>query len=108
MGADCRGGTRLRFVGIGKISGFPFDRPARAAEAATPGGNLAFGGRSNTDPPEKSMAPLVPGLVLTLRRARGLSQAEAAETFKFELQTWWWETEERHPVAAVKRINGEG
>jgi hypothetical protein len=54
------------------------------------------------------MAPLVPGLVLTLRRARGLSQAEAAETFKFELQTWWWETEERHPVAAVKRINGEG
>ena len=52
----------------------------------------------------------VTALVLTWRKARGLSQDAAAEAFGVARKTWGrWETGERHPEAAVvERIKADG
>lgn len=68
-------------------------------------GDYRIGGQRKTDPPEGSVA----ALVLTWRKARGLSQDAAAEAFGVARKTWGrWETGERHPEAAVvERIKAE-
>lgn len=68
-------------------------------------GDHQIGGRRKSDPPEDSVA----ALVLTWRKARGLSQDAAAEAFGVARKTWGrWETGERHPEAAVvERIKAE-
>ena len=94
------------------------DKPAAATEEApesqsgrAPGqpprrpGDYRIGGRRKTDPPEGSPA----ALLLTWRRARGLSQKDAAALFDVERKTWQrWETGERYPEAAVvERVKAE-
>ena len=68
-------------------------------------GDHQVGGLRKADPPEGSVA----ALVLTWRKARGLSQDAAAEAFGVARKTWGrWETGERHPEAAVvERIKAE-
>ncbi len=87
----------------------PESRSGRARRA--PGqaprrpGDYRIGGRRKADPPEGSVA----ALVLTWRKARGLSQDQAAEAFGVARKTWGrWETGERYPEAAVvERIKAE-
>lgn len=68
-------------------------------------GDYRIGGRRKSDPPEGSVG----ALLLTWRRARDLSQKEAAEVFNVDRKTWQrWETGERYPEAAVvERIRTE-
>lgn len=84
----------------------PESRSGRApGQAPRRPGDYRIGGRRKSDPPEGSVG----ALLLTWRRARDLSQKEAAEIFDVERKTWGrWETGERHPEASVvERIKAE-
>jgi len=94
--------------------GGPVEAPEEAPESRSgraPGqaprrpGDYRIGGRRKSDPPEGSVG----ALLLTWRRARDLSQKEAADVFNVERKTWGrWETGERYPEAAVvERIKAE-
>jgi len=84
----------------------PKSRSGRApGQAPRRPGDYRIGGRRKADPPEGSVG----ALLLTWRRARGLSQDQAAEALGVARKTWGrWETGERHPEAAVvERIKAE-
>ena len=90
----------------GPVPESPSGRARRApGQAPRRPGDHKVGGSRKADPPEGSVA----ALVLTWRRARGLSQDAAAEVFGVARKTWGrWETGERHPEAAVvERIKAE-
>ena len=75
-------------------------RARKGAPGAVPRrpGDYRIGGHRKADPPEGSVA----AEVLTWRKARGLSQEQAAESFGVARKTWGrWETGERYPEAAV-------
>ena len=75
-------------------------RARKGAHGAVPRrpGDYRIGGHRKADPPEGSVA----AEVLTWRKARGLSQEQAAESFGVARKTWGrWETGERYPEAAV-------
>lgn len=117
--ADLVAARVLEMLAASGLQGKAITSPLEASEEApesrsgrAPGlaprrpGDYRIGGQRKTDPPEGSVA----ALVLTWRKARGLSQDAAAEAFGVARKTWGrWETGERHPEAAVvERIKADG